>query len=246
MDSSRPRVVRLFVTSVGFDVPGGVETLLKIPGTVLSSSEHETNDHDSSLFPNAHHHYNDPNNNNNDPRGDDGRSLESSLSWSSDAAGGKKKDVVKQLGSRLLRVAKGTTDRIERGMTNIAIKADSGKSPDWGRAECRLSAGGGRWERAGETESVPIVTAGPRDGGRVYAVPVVTNEDELSFPGRALRVRQSLCSWALSNNQHGGAGKDFLVGTAELDCGALLHAGARGIDAPVARFVICGGHFRWR
>ena len=136
--------------------------------------------------------------------------------------------------------------RLERGMTNIAIKADSGKSPDWGRAECRLSAGGGRWERAGETESVPIVTAGLRDGERVYAVPVVTNEDEISFPGRALRVRQSLCSWALSNNQHGGAGKDFLVGTAELDCGALLHAGARGIDAPVARFVMCGGHFRWR
>ena len=146
-------------------------------------------------------------------------------------------------GVRLFRVVKGATKRIERGMTNIAIKADSGKSPDWGRAECRLSAGGGRWERAGETESVPIVTAGPRDGGRVYAVPVVTNEDELSFPGRALRVRQSLCSWALSNNQHGGAGKDFLVGTAELDCGALLHAGARGIDAPVARFVMCGGHF---
>ena len=229
--AGRSSRISIVVQSVGCNVPGGLEALLRVAN---SSSN---NYGDMSAFTTVTNASSSP------ATPDDEYSHSSFPSTNSDTLSNSltNRKGVKQLGSRLLRVAKGTTDRIERGMAGMAIRADQGKRPDWTCASCYIttydgssgSAPGIKWEHIGNTDSLPVnnnvanANMGHNDNGgdQVFHIPLVLSDNLIkNLPPNfepILQIRLLLRSGAgLLNlvpgntNKTGGVGKYYTVGTA--------------------------------
>ena len=210
-DSSSKRRSRfgIVIRCVGCDVPGGLEALLRIPTSELKNpfSDNTSNGDTNSYIPEE-------------------PSPESYINNFRSMKTSNKK--VKELGSRLLKVAKGTTERIERGMTGMAIRADQGKRPDWTHAACFIttpspnSPNGFKWEHIGDTDSVHV----NNNGDTVFRIPIDISEDIFDNNFHAnfipvLQVKLQLRSGAGllnlvqgNSNKSGGVGKHYTVGTA--------------------------------
>lgn len=209
--------VNVVIRAMKCNVPGGIESLLRIPGITSSSTDIP----DDLIF-------------DNDETGNDSsdqQSYEAEQAAASQQQHDKKiKKEVAKFGSALLRAAKGTTDRIERGMAGLAVRADKGNNPDWTCAGVFIADHvTNSWKHLGNTNSIAVSQDG-NDSDTIFTIPLEVSGALVTDPrvDNIIQVRLMLRSGARllnqfgNKNKAGGGGKSYVVGTANFRISQLL------------------------
>lgn len=239
--------VSIVIRSIGCRVPGGVETLLRTSDSRSNAFDNTNISMTQTSFSNADIEENDYSYSAATNMLDS--SQNKSLNSRVNKLGTRLLRVAKGTTNRIERVAKGTTDRIERGMTGMAIRADQGKRPDWACAGCYVTTCSSsnakdiKWEHIGTTDSIAVsnnlntTECNNQNEDMVFHVPIVLT-DEIMNPNApsnfepVLQVQLLRRSGAgiFNNNKAGGVGKHYIAGTATFKLAEIMNTHSQSLS----------------